>query len=200
MLLLASGSPRRRALLEGAGLPLEIFAPQCDEQWRPGEAAIDYAARVAQDKARAAREQLPERLRAKGHEWMLAADTTVWIPQEPAPLGKPSSREGAQKTLRALFDAREHRVSTAFCILRGPTGQVAHSQVVTSKIWMRRPKDTELQRYLDTEEWSDKAGGYGIQGAAAGLVERIEGSYTNVVGLPLAELLEALASLQEPRE
>lgn len=200
MILLASGSPRRRSLLEGAGVPIERFVPRCDEAWHPGEAATDYAARVAQDKARAAIEQLPQTLRAVELRWVLAADTTVWIPGQPAPLGKPASRQAAQQTLQALFDAQEHRVSTAFCILCARGEMVAHEQVVSSKIWMRRPGQAELERYLDTQEWSDKAGGYGIQGAAAGLVERIEGSYTNVVGLPLAELLQALASLANPRE
>lgn len=197
-LILASGSPRRRELLTRAGLALHCAPPDCDETWIEGEPALDYAARVTHQKAQHV--FVSHQGRPPLAPLILAADTTVWIPASPAPLGKPKDRAIAQAGLEALFDAGSHRVSTAFCLLDTRSGACVHRQAVSTEVWMRRPSPTELARYLDTNEWNDKAGGYGIQGAAAGFVTRLEGSYTNVVGLPLAEVLKAWAKLGPSRK
>jgi len=190
-LLLASASPRRAELLRGAGVPLEIAPVDCDETWRPGEPPERYARRIAADKAALALR--PDRR-------ILAADTTVWIRPDASPLGKPADRDEARRSLQALFDAGDHRVTTAFTIVDTTWAQPRwHHGATTTIVSMRRidgaQRDALLERYLDAEEWRGKAGGYAIQGRAAGLVRAIQGSYTGVVGLPVAEVLDALDSL-----
>ncbi len=190
-LLLASASPRRADLLRAAGVALEIAPVDCDETWRPGETPESYARRVAADKATLALQ--PGRT-------ILAADTTVWIRDDASPLGKPRDRAEALRFLRALFDAEDHYVTTAFALVdtRGDEARW-HQGATTTVVSMRRidgaPRDAAIERYLDTEEWRGKAGGYAIQGQAAGLIRAIRGSYTGVVGLPVAEVLDALDAL-----
>ena len=192
-LVLASASPRRADLLRAAGLRFTVAPVDLDEAWRPGEPPADYAARVAHDKALAA---LPRHPRAL----ILAADTTVWTAPDRPPIGKPADRPHAAAILRALTGAGSHLVTTAFALAdaralatpRWLTGRV------TTRVHMRPLADDELTAYLDTDDWRDKAGGYGIQSRAAGIVTAIEGSYTAVVGLPLAELLLALRQLGFP--
>ncbi|MBK8264061.1 MAG: septum formation protein Maf [Nannocystis sp.] len=187
-LVLASASPRRAELLRSAGLEFSVEPVDCDERWIPGEHPVAYAERLARAKAELAR---------AADAIILAADTTVWIAPDAPPLGKPSDRREAARALRALSAASPHRVTSAFAILdrRRPTAaiHVAHS---TTEVWMRPLSERDLEAFLDTDEWRDKAGGYGIQGRAAAFVRRIAGSYTAVVGLPLAELLEALHGLE----
>lgn len=182
-LVLASASPRRAALLRSAGLDVQVRPVACDETPRPHETAVAYARRIAAAKLTAA---LADR---SGPLPTLTADTVVWRARTARPLGKPRDREHARAGLRRLLGT-DHFVTTAWA-LAWPSGEpsVAHE---TTRVWMRALCDQELERYLDTDEWHDKAGGYGIQGHAAGLVTRIEGSYTNVVGLPLAQVLQAL--------
>jgi len=191
-LLLASASPRRAELLRAAGVPLEIAPVDCDETWRPGETPERYARRIAADKAALALR--PDRR-------ILAADTTVWIRPDASPLGKPADRDEARRFLQALFDAGDHHVTTAFALVDTRGAQPRwHHGATTTLVSMRRidgaRRDTLLERYLDTEEWRGKAGGYAIQGQAAGLVRAIKGSYTGVVGLPVAEVLGALDALE----
>lgn len=188
MLVLASASPRRADLLRSAGIAFTVAPVDADERELPGEAPSAYAARVARSKAALALPQHPGAV-------ILAADTTVFLAAGP-PLGKPADRQAAATLLRALSSAPRHFVTTAFVLAdaRGP--QVTWlSRQVTTEVRMRSLADDELDAYLDSEEWRDKAGGYGIQGRAAGLVTGITGSYTAVVGLPLAELLIALREL-----
>lgn len=215
-IILASGSPRRKALLTQAGFALQCLPPDCDETWHPGESAPAYAARIALKKAtqvaqssklapaiQSLRAALAGATKAQDPSQpllILAADTTVWIPGQDAPMGKPQNRDAARQGLTALFDAGEHRVSTAFCLLDALTQRCLTQACISTLVGMRTPSLAELERYLDTQEWSDKAGGYGIQGAAAGFVTRLEGSYTNVVGLPLAELLQAIAQIEAGRK
>lgn len=194
-LILASGSPRRRELLASAGLSLTVCSAPCDEAWRDDPDVLQYAARVARQKGQAAYEKYHK-------DWpaavtVLSADTIVWTHRNRPPYGKPRDREEAQTTLRALMTAEQHLVSTAFCLTRFAEASAPKllERQVTTRVWMRQASPAEVQRYLDTGEWSDKAGAYGIQGAAAALVKRLEGSYTNVVGLPLAEVLEELEAL-----
>lgn len=193
-LILASGSPRRRELLTRAGIEIECDPPDCDERWLPGEPATQYAARVARQKAQRVLEL--RQGKAATAPWVLAADTTVWIPEHKIPVGKPQDRSAARQGLKSLFTAGSHQVSTAFCLFDTRSQAPVAQAVVSTQVWMRTPSATELEHYLDTGEWEDKAGGYGIQGAAAGFVTRLEGSYTNVVGLPLAEVLAALEALK----
>ncbi|MEM7158968.1 MAG: Maf family protein [Myxococcota bacterium] len=182
-LVLASASPRRADLLRSAGLTIEVRPVPCDETPRHNEPAVSYARRIARAKLDAA---LPS---PRPPCPLLTADTVVWAEATAQPLGKPRDRDHARTVLRTLV-GHAHFVTTAWALARGddpPT--VAHE---TTRVWMRPVDDATLEAYLDTDEWRDKAGGYGIQGHAAGFVRRIEGSYTNVVGLPLAQVLDAL--------
>jgi septum formation protein len=180
-LVLASASPRRADLLRGAGWSLTIRPVDCDEDPRPGEPAPRYVQRIARAKLDAA---------AAADVPVLAADTTVWHAHPPDPIAKPRDRAHAREMLETLTAGVPHRVSTAFAI-RWPDGRVVED-MATTVVWMRPLDADAIERYLDRAQWHDKAGGYGIQDDAAGLVTRIEGSYTNVVGLPLAQVLHAL--------
>ncbi len=190
-LILASASPRRAELLRSAGIDPVVAPVDCDETWHPGESPEAYARRIARDKA-----DLAKRPGVR----ILAADTTVWIDAAGPPIGKPRDREEAQSILRTLLLAGQHHVTTAFAIVdtRGPQSRW-HQGSTTTRVFMRtqigEALERTLGRYLDTEEWRGKAGGYAIQGHAAGLVRSIEGSYTGVVGLPVAEVLDALDAL-----
>ena len=192
MLVLASASPRRAALLRSAGCEFLVAPVDADEAEFPGEPPIAYATRVARTKAELA-------LPAHPGAVILAADTTVWCDPAGPPLGKPADRHAADRMLRRLLTAGTHFATTAFVLAdaRGP--QITwHTQHVTTEVRMRSLTELELAAYLDSDDWRDKAGGYGIQGRAAGLVTGITGSYTAVVGLPLAEVLVALRELGVP--
>ncbi len=203
--VLASASPRRAELLARAGLDFEARPVDCDESWRPGEPPVDYARRVAAAKASAAAELiLCEAPVDERGLIILAADTTVWLDPSGAPLGKPRDREHARRMLRALTEGRQHWVTTACVILRFGPGEdpaiAEHSEVVeTTAVHMRALNTAEFEAfigpYLERAAWTDKAGAYAIQGQAAALVTRIEGSYTAVVGLPLAQVVAHLATL-----
>lgn len=175
--VLASASPRRKDLLLGAGLSFEAIPQDVDEAPLPGEAPIAYVLRVA---------------RAKAHSYegardaVLSADTTVAIDGEI--LGKAKDDEEAQAFLRKL-SGRTHQVHTAV-VLRRSAGPI--ETVVTTDVRFRSLSPAEIGRYVATGEPRDKAGAYGIQGFGGALVEAVFGSYTNVVGLPLAETLTML--------
>jgi septum formation protein len=196
-LVLASASPRRAELLRSAGVEFTVFAVDCDESWRPGERAIGYATRVAAAKAVHASELLLERVPAP---LILAADTTVWFGDDEEPLQKPTDRQHATTMLRQLTRGQPHRVTTACAFARPDRDPVLVAQfAVTTTVRMRTLDEHQFARfigpYLDAGDWIDKAGAYAIQGRAAGLVESIEGSYTTVVGLPLAQVLGKLEVL-----
>ncbi len=183
-LLLASGSPRRRELLARVGVPLEVRPVAVDEAVRPGEAAEAYLSRVVDDKRRAALAVLSAtRCRA-----LLVADTAVVCAGEI--LGKPAGDDDAARMLRRLA-GRDHEVSTRFAL----AGAATHAATVTTRVWFRPLDDAHIARYVASGEGRDKAGGYAIQGIGAMLVRRVEGSYSNVVGLPLCEVIEALQAL-----
>jgi len=192
--MLASRSPRRIELLRGAGLEIVARPAPCDETAHPGEPPLDYVRRIARAKLDAGRRGASPTER--DGEW-LAADTIVWsdTAEGPRMFGKPRDRDEARETLRHLC-ATPHHVTTGWA-LDGPAGFELHTE--TTRVWMRRVTTTELERYLDDEAaWRDKAGGYGIQAAAAGWVTTLHGSYTNVVGLPLAQVLVRLHARQTP--
>lgn len=189
--VLASASPRRAALLRSAGIELVIAPVQCDETPHASEQAMAYAQRIAALKLAAAlardREAAP----------VLVADTVVWQ-EDGVPLGKPTSRENAAQMIRALTCGSPHHVTTAWAIA-WPDG-TQHAQSETTLVTMRPLLGRELLAYLHSGEWCDKAGGYGIQGFAGGFVTRIEGSYTNVVGLPLSQVIAALRDPDSARD
>jgi septum formation protein len=190
-LVLASASPRRAELLRSAGLEFHVHAVACDESWLPGEGPITYALRVARAKAELAASALGE-----APALALAADTTVWLHDDREPLGKPADREQARAMLRTLTSGQPHRVTTACVFVAVGHVRAIEPVIETAKVQMRTLDDAAFERfigpYLDAGDWTDKAGGYAIQGRAAGLVEWIVGSYTTIVGLPLAQVLERL--------
>ncbi len=179
MFILASASPRRRALLASAGLSFKVIPADADETWLPGELPRAYVLRVARAKARVVAAQQPAAR-------VLAADTTVAV--DDRVLGKPIDAEHAAAMLGDL-SGREHHVHTAV-VLR--EGRRETHRIVTTRVRFRSLDPGDIQRYIDTGEPFDKAGGYGIQGEGGALVEVVHGSYTNVVGLPLVETLRLL--------
>lgn len=179
-LVLASSSPRRRQLLEEAGLSFHVVVPDVDEAVLPNETPEAFAVRLATDKARAVADKMEVTVP------VLAADTIVVLDHQI--LGKPNDASEAVAMLRSL-SGKTHQVITAFCVL---TADEIVQRVVRTGVAFRQLSDAEIIHYVQTGEPMDKAGAYGIQGGAAGMVESINGSYTNVVGLPVAEVLECL--------
>jgi septum formation protein len=185
-LLLASASPRRRQFVSTLGIEATSVAPEIDETPLAGEGAEPFVRRLALQKAAAC---LPTAAQL-GLQTILAADTTVWL-DEMTILNKPDDAEAAQGMLRSLSGTR-HFVSTGFAVLDA-SGEVLAHDVATASVWFRRLNDTEIEQYVASGEPLDRAGAYAIQGGAASFVERIEGSWTAIVGLPLAEVVLALA-------
>lgn len=182
VLVLASASPRRRELLERVGVAVEVAPADIDETPYVSEAPVDYVTRVAAAKADAVR---------RPGRWVLAADTTVTI--DGAILGKATTERDAAAMLKQL-SGRAHQVITAFAI----AGNSVHRDVVTTEVEMTVIDGSMLADYLATGEWRGKAGAYAIQGIAAAFVRGVRGSVTNVIGLPLAEVLAALHALGAP--
>jgi septum formation protein len=182
ILVLASGSPRRRDLLECAGVQFSVQPSGVREKAGGGQNPEEFTRRTARMKARAVAGRLsPE-------TWILAADTTVVL--DGTVLGKPRDEPDAARMLR-LLSGRGHRVLTAVVLTQAGGGELFELLCETS-VWFRPLDAAAIQRYLSTGEPMDKAGAYGIQGKGAVLVSSIEGSYTNVVGLPLAETIQLL--------
>jgi septum formation protein len=187
-LLLGSASPRRRDILASLGIPLRVHPVDVDERVRPGEPADGYLERVVRDKL-AALGSFPGHGAAGA---LLVADTAVIGINDGVTLGKPEDDAQAAQMLRALA-GRQHRVSTRFAIAApgAPTLPV-WEQTVDTEVWFRALTDEHIARYVATGEGRDKAGSYAIQGLGAFCVERIVGSYSNVVGLPACEVVAAL--------
>jgi septum formation protein len=175
-LVLASASPRRRALLEQLGIALHVDPPHVEESVRAGETAERYVLRLAREKAEAVRTRHPG-------STVLAADTSVVL--DGALLGKPGSPDEALTMLRSL-SGRTHHVLTAVAIAG------AGERLVTAAVTFAPASETALRWYVSTGEPMDKAGAYAVQGIGGFLVERIEGSHSAVVGLPLVETLALL--------
>lgn len=171
-LVLASRSPRRAELLTAAGFEFSIRVADIDETPRPGETPRDYVLRLAEEKARA--------VEALDNETILAADTTVVLGDQI--MGKPNDAADAACMLRALAGNR-HEVITAICLKRGDRVTL---DIASTAVWFAPLSDTEIADYVASGEPLDKAGAYGIQGLASRFIDRIEGSYSNVVGLPVA--------------
>ena len=180
-LILGSASPRRRGLLEAACFEVEVRVPNADESWPNGHSLHDGTILIAERKLD---------MLGSIDDLAVAADTVVVIDNER--LGKPRDEEAARQMLRKL-SGREHEVVTGFCASRG---DARRRGAVVTKVWFRSISSTEIERYVQSGEPFDKAGAYAIQGRAGAFIARVEGSYTNIVGLPLAEVIEALRSLE----
>jgi septum formation protein len=184
-LILASASPRRAELLTAAGFHFEVMPADVDETLSPGEDPARYAWRVARDKAAA----IQTRCRESG-ALILGADTVVVANGEI--LGKPEGVADARRMLR-LLSGGVHDVHTAVVIRRG---SAERSQVVTTRVWFQPLDEAEITWYVDSGEPEGKAGAYAIQGRAARFIERIDGSWSNVVGLPVATVYRLLHELR----
>ena len=183
-LVLASASPRRLDLLRQVGLePAAVDPAEVDETPGPGELPADYARRLAREKALAVAPRHPE-------AFVLAADTVVALGRRI--LDKPTDEAAARDCLLRL-SGRRHKVLGAVR-LQAPDGRAAERLVSTSVAFKRLSRD-EVERYLAGGEWRGKAGGYAIQGSAAAFIPAINGSYANVVGLPIAQVCALLDGL-----
>ena len=180
-LILASGSPRRKTLLQDLGLEFEVIAAQVEEKPRAGEKPEDFVLRAASDKAGAVSCDNPA-------SWVLGADTVVV--HGGRILGKPGDGEEALSVLLAL-SGQKHLVHTGFC-LANVKKQVSVSRLVTTEVYFSSFSEEIAAAYVASREPLDKAGAYGIQGAGGVLVEKINGSYSNVVGLPLVEVIQEM--------
>ncbi len=180
MIILASRSPRRRALLDQIGVTYQVAPVEVDETPGPGEAPNALVRRVTLDKARAGLAQHPR-------EAVLAADTCVV--RDGLPLGKPGNEDEAVAMLLSL-GGRGHEVLTGVALLHG---EEEHYRLSRSQVRFRPISEVEARRYWATGEPADKAGGYAIQGRGALFIEHIAGSYSGIMGLPLFETGELLA-------
>ena len=180
-LILASGSPRRKTLLQDLGLEFEVIAAQVEEKPRAGEKPEDFVLRAASDKVGAVSCDNPA-------SWVLGADTVVV--HGGRILGKPGDGEEALSVLLAL-SGQKHLVHTGFC-LANVKKQVSVSRLVTTEVYFSSFSEEIAAAYVASREPLDKAGAYGIQGAGGVLVEKINGSYSNVVGLPLVEVIQEM--------
>jgi septum formation protein len=183
MLILASASPRRRELLRNAGIAFEVQPADVAEVPLPGELAQALAERLAREKAMAI-------ARSRPTDVVLGADTVVVVDGEI--LGKPADAADAARMLR-LLSGREHQVITGVCLV--VSGQCSVASETTS-VTMSEISEKEIAEYVATGEPMDKAGAYAIQGIASRWIPRIEGDYSNVVGLPVALVWRMLQQAQ----
>lgn len=188
-LVLGSSSPRRRDYIAELGVPFVVVPPSIDESAQRGEVPENYVARIAREKLQAVRRDLD--VQDFDFCGVVCADTIVALDDKI--LGKPTSRAHERQMVSQLC-GRTHSVYSAYSLF-GREADVVISRVVSTKVTVRAASPQEIEDYVSTGEGKDKAGAYAIQGKGAFLVERIEGSYTNVVGLPLCELVLDLKSL-----
>ncbi len=174
-LVLASASPRRADLLRAAGIPFDVQVADVDETPLVGEGPEAFVCRVAAAKARAIAERVPGR-------FVLGADTVVVVDKEI--LGKPRDGEDAKRMLR-LLSGRTHQVLTGVSLIGGPPYR-GRSAIATTLVEFSRLEEPEIAWYVASGEPMDKAGAYAIQGLGSRFVTRVDGSYSNVVGLPIA--------------
>jgi len=180
MLILASQSPRRAELLRAAGFEFIVRTADIDETPRAGENPREYVQRLAEEKARA--------ITAGEADVILAADTTVVLGNQI--MGKPLDPADAARMLRELSGNR-HEVMTGVCLRQGEFVQIG---IAETAVWFAPLSDREIEDYVATGEPIDKAGAYAIQGRASRFIEKIDGSYSNVVGLPVALVYKWLVS------
>ncbi|WP_303723039.1 nucleoside triphosphate pyrophosphatase [Malonomonas rubra] len=188
-IILASASPRRKELLEQIGLRFEIVPSNAPEEVLPEETPEEHVVRLSISKA----SEVASRPDADGR-WFIGSDTIVLCNRQI--LGKPKDEQHAAEMLRML-SGRKHTVLSGYAILDRKTGE-QRAEAVATCVRFRNLTEDEIARYIATGEPMDKAGSYGIQGLGVCLVAGIEGSYTNVVGLPLCRLTLALEELGVP--
>ena len=186
MLILASASPRRAQLLKAAGIRFETRAADVDETPLPGELPDAYVQRLAREKAEAVARTAPGRV-------VLGADTTVVVDRRI--LAKPADAAEAREMLEQLA-GRPHEVLTGVALVGAGQPAVA---VASTAVWFAPMTSEDIAWYVETGEWHDKAGAYGIQGRISRFVARVEGSYTNVVGLPVSLVCGLLMRYPEGR-
>lgn len=181
MLILASASPARKALLEAAGLTPDLILPaDIDETPHKNEKPTAYVQRLAEEKALTIQKLHP-------NAYIIAADTIAVMGARI--IGKAASRAEAEKII-TRFSGRRHKVLTGLCIL-SPDGKKS-VRLVSSAVKCRMVQPTEIQAYLDSGEWEGKSGCYGLQGRASAFIASITGSYTSIIGLPIAETIAIL--------
>jgi septum formation protein len=192
-LVLGSASLRRREILERVRVPHVVVVGDADETVLAGEAPLAYLERVVGKKLEAVIRALPPGLAEKTPA-ILVADTSVLCDGDI--LGKPADADDAAGML-ARLSGRTHEVATRFAVAvwRGGAYAVAHAETTVTRVTFRDLTPAERAAYVADGEGADKAGGYAVQGVASGFVSRVEGSYTNVVGLPAAEVIVALRRL-----
>ncbi len=183
-LILASNSSRRKQLLELLQIPFEAVPSRVREELVQAPQPQQLALELAALKAREVANDYPAR-------WVVGADTVVWL--DGKALGKPTGHEDARRMLE-LLQGRVHTVVTGLCVVRLDKG-LQKNCAVSTLVEMRGLSDKELDWYVSTGEPMDKAGAYGIQGLGSMFITRIQGSYTNVVGLPIPELVRILREL-----
>lgn len=193
--ILASSSPRRRELIASLGISPQIIKPDIDETQHPGEMPLEYVLRLSREKAHAAAQQVepPAAILAADTVVILAADT-IGIADDGEILGKPIDAADAEAMLKRLR-GRAHQVCTAVTLLRLDEPPQEWSQLTCTTVWMRDYSDDEIRAYIATRDPFDKAGSYAIQHKGFRPVEQIDGSYTNVVGLPLEAVEEGLRAI-----
>ncbi|MGE3509564.1 MAG: nucleoside triphosphate pyrophosphatase [Vicinamibacterales bacterium] len=182
-LVLASASPRRAELLRAAGYEFTVSPVEIDERVHEGESPESYVRRLASEKSRLAHQAEEPSLVTLGADTAVVVDGTI--------LGKPVDRADAERMLR-LLSGRTHDVFTGVSLRCGGQ-ELVH--VERTRVDVRRLGDDEVARYIESGEGRDKAGGYAIQGLASRFIPRIEGSYSSVVGLPVAAVAERVARL-----
>jgi septum formation protein len=184
-IILASASPRRKELLRQLGIEFEVSPSEVEEDIRGGEDPREHVLRLARLKAR-------EIASAHDGAVVISADTIVVLDNEI--LGKPEDEKEAFAMLSRL-SGREHQVFTGFCVL-DPSHGTGHCEAVESKVRFKHLTPEEIRGYIKTGEPMDKAGAYAVQGKGSYMIKEIQGSYTNVVGLPLCELVEVLTRIK----
>ncbi len=192
LLYLASGSPRRREILESLGYRIERLAADIDETPYAGETAYDYVLRMACEKNAAALERWHRRHSSPPDAPVLTADTTVALDNHI--LGKPENTAEARRMLQAL-SGRTHQVLTAVCLYHNGARE---SLVQTSDVRFKHLGDAEIDAYIACGEPLDKAGAYGIQGLGGVFVQHLHGSFTGVMGLPVFESCRLLQKSAYP--
>lgn len=183
-IILASASPRRLLILQQNDFRVKAIPPNSVEVQLPGEEAQAYVTRLAKEKAQA----VLTRINPDSVDWLLAADTTVAIGEHI--LEKPCDYHDAYRML-VLLSGKTHAVHTAYALIYLPTGQW-HIACVTTEITFHNLSEQQIQEYINTGDPFDKAGGYGIQTVFNSFVKKIKGSYYNVMGLPIEDILKII--------
>lgn len=193
--ILASSSPRRQQLIQSLGIEFTIIKPQIDETQKPDEAPLTYVMRLSKEKAQAVAARIEDDsvILAADTVVILAADT-IGIDESGEILGKPVDADDARQILTKLRNC-PHQVVTGFTILQTGKNPLEITRTAATIVFMRDYTDNEMEAYIATGDPFDKAGSYAIQHEEFAPVERIEGSYENVVGLPIDDVKAALIEI-----